>query len=82
MKSHRSLYLEFIPKDGLFHKMLLLSVMGFLAGWCNLETFTPQNYRTESEDNFLLEINKIERNDLWLNVKTNYTVYSLFVKYF
>ena len=24
LKSHSSLYLEFIPKDGLFHKMLLL----------------------------------------------------------
>ena len=29
LKSHGSLYLEFIPKDGLFHKMLLLSLMGF-----------------------------------------------------
>ena len=30
-KSQGSLYLEFIPKDGLFHKMLLLSLMGFLG---------------------------------------------------
>ena len=37
LKSQGSLYLEFIPKDGLFHKMLLLSLMGFLTGWCNLE---------------------------------------------
>ena len=29
LKSQGSLYLEFIPKDGLFHKMLLLSLMGF-----------------------------------------------------
>ena len=35
LKSQGSLYLEFIPKDGLFHKMLLLSLMGFLTGWCN-----------------------------------------------
>ena len=34
LKSLGSLYLEFIPKDGLFHKMLLLSLMGFLTGWC------------------------------------------------
>ena len=38
LKSQGSLYLEFIPKDGLFHKMLLLSLMGFLTGWCNLYT--------------------------------------------
>ena len=31
------LYLEFIPKDWLFHKMLQLSLMGFLTGWCNLQ---------------------------------------------
>ena len=37
LKSQGSLYLEFIPKDGLFHKMLLLSLMGFLTGWCNLQ---------------------------------------------
>ena len=37
LKSQGSLYLEFIPKDGLFPKMLLLSLMGFLTGWCNLE---------------------------------------------
>ena len=36
LKSQDSLYLEFIPKDGLFHKMLQLSLMGFLTGWCNL----------------------------------------------
>ena len=36
LKSQGSLYLEFIPKDGLFPKMLLLSLMGFLTGWCNL----------------------------------------------
>ena len=34
LKSHGSLYLEFVPKDGLFHKMLLLWLMGFLTGWC------------------------------------------------
>ena len=38
LKSQGSLYLEFIPKDGLFHKMLLLSLMGFLTGWCNLHS--------------------------------------------
>ena len=37
LKSQGSLYLEFIPKDGLLHKMLLLSLMGFLTGWCNLD---------------------------------------------
>ena len=37
LKSQGSLYLEFIPKDGLFPKMLLLSLMGFLTGWCNLK---------------------------------------------
>ena len=37
LKSQGSLYLEFIPKDGLFHKKLLLSLMGFLTGWCNLK---------------------------------------------
>ena len=36
LKSQGSLYLEFIPKDGLFHKMLLLSLMGSLTDWCNL----------------------------------------------
>ena len=40
LKSQGSLYLEFIPKDGLFHKMLLLSLMGFLTGWCNLQMNT------------------------------------------
>ena len=40
LKSQGSLYLEFIPKDGLFHKMLLLSLMGFLTGWCNLKKIT------------------------------------------
>ena len=29
LKSQGSLYLEFIPEDGLFHKMLLLSLMEF-----------------------------------------------------
>ena len=29
-ESQGSLYLECIPKDGLFHKMLLLSLMEFL----------------------------------------------------
>ena len=38
LKNQGSLYLEFIPKDGLFHKMLLLSLMGFLTGWCNIMT--------------------------------------------
>ena len=37
LKSQGSLYLEFIPKDGLLHKMLLLSLMGILTGWCNLK---------------------------------------------
>ena len=37
LKSQGSLYLKFIPKDGLFHKMLLLSLMGFLTDWCNLK---------------------------------------------
>ena len=37
LKSQGSLYLEFIPKDGLFHKTLLSSLMGFLTGWCNVE---------------------------------------------
>ena len=37
LRSQGSLYLEFIPKDGLFPKMLLLSLMGFLTGWCNLK---------------------------------------------
>ena len=31
LKSQGSLYLEFIAKDGLFHKMLLMSLMGFLT---------------------------------------------------
>ena len=43
LKSQGSLYLEFIPKDGLFHKMLLLSLMGFLTGWCNL--YDPPLFR-------------------------------------
>ena len=58
LKSQGSLYLEFIPKDGLFHKMLLLSLMGFLTGWCNLKLlcdfarishFLPRN-DTNSKD--------------------------------
>ena len=36
LKNQGSLYLEFSPKGGLFHKMLLLSLMGFLTGWCSL----------------------------------------------
>ena len=32
LKIQNSLYLEFIPKDGLFHKMLLMSLTGFLTG--------------------------------------------------
>ena len=32
LKSQGRLYLEFILKDGLFHKMLLLLLMGFLTG--------------------------------------------------
>ena len=35
LKSKGSLYLEFIPKDLLFHKML--SLMEFETGWCNQE---------------------------------------------
>ena len=42
LKSQGSLYLEFISKDGLFHKMLLLSLMGFLTGWCNPELSSYQ----------------------------------------
>ena len=34
LKNQGSLYLELIPKHGLFHKMLLLSLMGFLK-WLN-----------------------------------------------
>ena len=37
LKSQDNLCLEFISKDGLFHKMLLLSLMGFLTGVCNLK---------------------------------------------
>ena len=58
LKSKGSLYLEFITKDGLFFKMLLLSLMGFLTGWCNLKLlcdfatvshFLPRN-DTNSKD--------------------------------
>ena len=50
LKSQGSLYLEFIPKDGLFHKMLLLSLMGFLTGWCNLGDIHINNmFRVNSE---------------------------------
>ena len=58
LKSQVSLYLEFIPKDGLFHKMLLLSLMGFLTGLCLLKIlcdfarishFLPRN-DTNSKD--------------------------------
>ena len=59
LKSQGSLYLELIPKDRLFHKMLLLSLMGFLTGWCNLKLlcdfasrishFLPRN-ETNSKD--------------------------------
>ena len=45
LKSQGSLYLEFIPKDGLFPKMLLLSLMGFLTGWCNLTQNSLPNKR-------------------------------------
>ena len=43
LKSQGSLYLEFIPKDGLLHNMLLLSLMGFLTGWCNLKLYVKFN---------------------------------------
>ena len=33
LKSQGSLYLEFIPEDGLFHKIVTLSLMGFLTGY-------------------------------------------------
>ena len=58
LKSQDSLYMEFIPKDGLFHKTLLLSLMGFSTGWCNLKLlcdfaiishFLPRN-DTSSKD--------------------------------
>ena len=29
---------NFFPKDGLFHKILVLSLMGFCTGCCNLHT--------------------------------------------
>ena len=32
LRSQGSLYLEFIPKNGLFHKTLLLSLIGFETG--------------------------------------------------
>ena len=32
LKSQGSLYLELIPKDGLFYKTVLLSLMGFETG--------------------------------------------------
>ena len=44
LKSQGSLYLEFISKDGLFHKMLLLSLMGFLTGWCNHYLAPPTHF--------------------------------------
>ena len=44
LKSQGSLYLEFISKDGLFHKMLLLSLMGFLTGWCNLNNMSTHAF--------------------------------------
>ena len=47
LKSQGSLYLEFIPKDGLFHKMLLLSLMGFLTGWCNLTTTSAKSHKRQ-----------------------------------
>ena len=36
---------------------------------------TPKNYRTEYIRVFLLDINEMERNDLWLNVKGNYILF-------
>ena len=33
LKNQGSLYLEFNPEGGLFHNMLLLSLMGFETGW-------------------------------------------------
>ena len=59
LKSQGSLYLEFIPKDGLFHKMLLLSLMGFLTGWCNLQTC--RLYNTVSD---LLELLPLDSTGL------------------
>ena len=44
LKSQGSLYLEFIPKDELFHKMLLLSLMELLTGWCNLQDRQYETY--------------------------------------
>ena len=37
LKSQGRLYLEFIPKDGLFDKNLLLSLMGFKLVECNIK---------------------------------------------
>ena len=62
LKSQGSLYLEFIPKDGLFHKMLLLSLMGFLTGWCNQHrptaNYKPSNIFLVMEGFFMIPVSE------------------------
>ena len=75
LKSQGSLYLEFIPKDGLFHKMLLLSLMAFLTGWCNLEpvlenmnlSYLPQNHSSMTRlKQFVNRCQMYDTTESWL----------------
>ena len=38
LKSQGSLYLEFIPKDGLLQINVVIVAYGMLIGWCNINT--------------------------------------------
>ena len=60
LKSQGSLYLEFIPKDGLFPKMLLLSLMGFLTGWCNLKVSVNSKTSVNYTGTFLENMSKVK----------------------
>ena len=56
LKSHGSLYLEFIPKDGLFHKMLYLNfttnskIMNFLNFFYHSEYNQDRKFITTIQD--------------------------------
>ena len=58
LKSQGSLYLEFISKDGLFHKMLLLSLMGFLTGWCNPQMIRLVQTKFQNLTEFVINSNQ------------------------
>ena len=88
MKSQGSLYLEFIPKDELFHKMLLNCrlwdfklvdvTLSYNVILPEFRIFYLEMIPIWLKKSAIIEKYEMERNDLSLNVKGN--LYSLKVK--